>query len=256
MNIFEVLAHEGEEVVEQLKPTIDEVIRGNSIQYSLISLGIFAVLVVLSIIFKDKSEKIKYLLFGAFVLVAVANTVYLTGSTIYLNQVSLTSGPVHWHADFEIYNCGQKVEIEDPRGFSNKVGTQVIHEHNDDRIHIEGVILDKHDASLGHFIEQIGGQLHKDHMAIPTEDGLLELENGQNCPDGQKGVLQVFVYVTSDHTFSQQKLTDPQDYVISPSGQVPPGDCIIIEFGSLREKTDKLCTFYQVAKEKGELIEE
>lgn len=262
MSIFEVLAHEGEEAVETMQPALDELIRTNSLKFSLIAAGLLLGLAVLALIFKNASDKVKYLLFGIMVVVALLNTVYLVGSTIYLNQVSQTGGPVHWHADLEIWNCGQKVEIRDPQGFSNKVGTEVVHEHNDDRIHIEGVILDTHDASLGHFIEQIGGQLHEDHMAIPTEEGLVELENGQMC-DSQAGSLQVFVYKqslpsddgqTKGDSFSQQKLSDnPQDYIISPFGQVPPGDCIIIEFGPPKDITDKLCTFYQVAEEKGEI---
>lgn len=255
MKFLQVLAHEGEEVLEEVvQPALDEVIRTNSLKYSLIAGGILLAVAVLALLFKNASEKIKYLLFGTAVIVAILNTVYLAGSTIYLNQTSQTGGPVHWHADFEIYNCGQKVEIKDPEGFSNKVGTEVVHEHNDNRIHIEGVILDQHDASLGHFFEQIGGQLHQDHMSIPTEEGLVELENGQMC-NGVAASLQAFVYHTEDHIFSQQKLTDPENYIISPFGQIPPGDCIIIEFGVEKDKTDKLCTFYQVAKEKGELTE-
>ncbi|MBI2020868.1 hypothetical protein HYS94_05675 [Candidatus Daviesbacteria bacterium] len=259
MRLFEVLAHEGEEVVEAVQPSLDEVIRTNSIQYSLISTGVLFVLVILSILFKDKSEKLKYLFFGLMALIILGNTIYLSFSTIYLNQQSTTGGPVHWHADFEIYNCGKKVEIENPEGFSNKVGTEVVHEHNDDRIHIEGVILEKHDASIGHFIEALGGDLHEGHLSIPAEEGLLEMEDGQMC-NGQVGALQVFVYRTAvaeqtkGDSFYQQKLTDePQDYIISPFGQVPPGDCIIIEFDKEKEETDKLCTFYKLAVEKGEL---
>ena len=257
-----MLAHEGEELVEQVQPGLDEVIRTNSIQYSLVSAGILLLLVVLVVLFKGKNEKLKYLFFGIIALVVLVNTSYLSFSTIYLNQQSTTGGPVHWHADFEIYNCGQKVEIKNPEGFSNKVGTEVVHEHNDNRIHIEGVILDKHDAGIRHFIEAIGGELHKDQIAIPTENGLLQLENGQMCSN-QVGVLQVFVYKqslpsgdgrTEGDYFSQQKLTDsPENYIISPFGQVPPGDCIIIEFDRPKEKTEKLCAFYQIAKEKGEI---
>ncbi len=255
MKLIEVLAHEGEEVVQKLAPALDQVIRTNSINFTIWALILLGILTALSIIFKHKSEQIKYLLFGGFVVVALLNTIYLTGSTIYLNQQSTTGGPVHYHADFEIYNCGQKLNLIDPKGFSNKIGTEVVHEHNDDRIHIEGVILNQHDASLGHFFEQIGGELHKDHIAIPTENSLLELKNGQMCGN-QVGALQVFVYRTEGDSFSQQKLiSNPQDFIISPFSQVPPGDCIIIEFGVEKEKTDKICNFYKVAIEKGELNE-
>ncbi|MBI2012062.1 hypothetical protein HYS91_04805 [Candidatus Daviesbacteria bacterium] len=251
--VTEVLAHGVEEAATLASPALDQVIRANSIQYSLISLAVVFILVILSVLFKERQEKFKFLLFGGFVLVIVLNTVYLVSSTIYLNSQSITGGPVHYHADFEIYNCGQKVEVKNPEGLSNKVGTEVVHEHNDNRIHIEGVILNKHDASIGHFLEALGGELRQDRMSIPAEDGLLELENGQMCHD-QAGILQVFVYRTESGSFYQRKLTgNPQDYVISPFGQVPPGDCIIIEFDKPKDKTDKLCIFYKVAKEKGEI---
>ena len=252
MPFLTVLAHGTEEVAQIVQPTLDEVIRSNSINFSLVAGGIILVLTVFSVFIKEKSEWLKYLLFGCFTAVALSTTIYLVGSTIYLNQKSTTGGPVHYHADFEIYSCGQKVEVKDPEGLSNKVGTEVVHEHNDNRIHIEGVILDRHDASLGHFFESIGGELHKDHMAIPTENGLFELENGQIC-NGQRGALQVFVYKTDGNSFSQNKIEDPQNYIISPHSQVPPGDCIIIEFDREKEETDKICNFYQIAIEKGEL---
>ncbi|TSC65794.1 MAG: hypothetical protein CEO21_330, partial [Microgenomates group bacterium Gr01-1014_80] len=140
-------------------------------------------------------------------------------------------------------------------GLSNKVGTEVIHEHNDNRIHIEGVLLDPHNAEVSHFFELIGGELHNDHINVPTDKGIVSLQNGQTCPDQTPATLQVFVYKTQGDTFSQTKLSDPEAYIISPHSQVPPGDCIIIEFGPVREKTDKLCNFYKVAVQKGDLYE-
>lgn len=254
MRLLEVLAHEGEEVSEQIAPALDQVIRSNSINFTILAAVILAILTILSLILGQKNHYLKYFLFGGFILVALSNTIYLSGATIYLNQQSSTGGPVHWHADFEIYNCGQRVDLKDPEGFSNKVGTEVVHEHNDNRIHIEGVILDEHDASLGHFFKALGGELHQDHISIPTADGLLELENGQKC-NGEAGILQVFVYRSEQDSFYQQKLEEPPKYIISPHSQIPPGDCIIVELDRPKEKTDKICTFYQVAKEKGELKE-
>ena len=254
MPFLNVLAHGGEEVLEVVGPTLDQVIRSNSIKFSLLAGGVVLILTILSVLLREKSTWLKYILFGGFIIVILANTIYLSASTIYLNQQSTTGGPVHYHADFEIWNCGQKVEIKDPEGLSNKVGTEVVHEHNDDRIHIEGVILDKHDASLGHFFESIGGKLHKDHMSIPAENGLLELETGQIC-NGERGILQVFVYKTDGRNFSQRKVNDPQNYIISPHSQVPPGDCVIIEFDKEKERTEKVCNFYKIAIQKGELVE-
>lgn len=256
MKFLDVLAHEGEEVVEQAAPLLGEVIHGNSLKFSLAALVAILLLSLIALFLKNPSEKIKYLLFGLITAAVLANTLYLVGSTIYLNQVSATKGPVHWHADYEVWQCGHELELKDPQGLSNKVGSETVHEHNDKRMHFEGVMEDLRHASLGHFFKEVGGSLDSEHMTIPTEEGLMTLEDGQACPDGSKAKMQVFVYQTEGKTFSQQKLTDPKNYIISTHSQVPPGDCVIIELDSKKEKTDKLCNFYKVAVQKGELVEE
>lgn len=254
MDLFTVLAHEGEEVVENLQPSLDEIVRTNSINYTFVSAGLIFLLVVLAKFFKDKSEVFKVILFGALVLVILANTIYLAGSTIYLNQQSTTGGPVHWHADYQIWNCGKQIELKDPEGFSNKVGTETVHEHNDNRMHIEGVILDFADSSPHHFFESLGGSMSNTHLTIPTEEGVVTMKNGQNCPDGRVGMFQVFVYQTKNGVVSQRKLEDSESYQITQTGNVPPGDCLIFEFDSnIKDKTDKLCTSYETAKETGKI---
>lgn len=231
---------------------LDDLIRANSINYTLFSLGIIAILVMLSIFLRQKSEVLKYILFGGFVLVILANTLYLTGSTLYLNSVSATGGPVHFHADFEIWNCGKEVALKDPEGLSNKIGSSVIHEHNDKRIHLEGVLLSEEDASIGRFFKEVGGSLTEEKLTLPTDNGLLSLETGQEC-SGVSAELQVFVYQTNGGIYTQQKLTNPQDYTISPESAVPPGDCIIIELDAPKETTDKLCEQYKVKEGLGEI---
>ena len=246
-----VYAHETEEQLSVVpQPLLDQIIRTNSLNFTYLALGLIVLLVALSILLKNKTEWLKLILFITMALIILANTIYLSGSTIYLNQVSVTGGPVHYHADFEIYNCGVKVEIKDPQWFSNQVGTEVVHEHNDNRMHIEGVLLDKHDTSISHFFEQLGGSMRNTYLTVPTNEGDLTLRNGERCLDGKNGILQVFVYKTDGETFRQTKLTDPQNYQISPESNVPPGDCIILEFDSInRTKTDKLCQNYKLAKE-------
>ena len=181
----------------------------------------------------------KYFLFGAIVTLVLSITTYLIWSTIAKNVGSVTGGPVHYHADFQIWNCGEKVDLIDPEGFDNKVGTALFHEHNDNRIHVEGPILDYKNITLGKFFEVIGG---------------LPLESAVEC-NGYPGVVQVFVYQTEGNTFYQEKIADWANYVLSPHSSIPPGDCIIIELDRSKDKTDKICNFYQIAKEKGELVE-
>lgn len=175
--------------------------------------------------------------FSLIVIVVLAVTGYLVWSTISLNIKSVTKGPVHYHADFQIWNCGEQIDLVDPKGFDNKVGIPLFHEHNDNRIHVEGPILDYKDITLGKFFEVVGG---------------LPLESAVEC-NGYPGVVQVFVYKTKGDTFYQEKIADYANYVLSPYSSVPPGDCIIIEFEREKEKTNKLCSQYQVKMEKGEI---
>lgn len=93
------------------------------------------------------------------------------------------------------------------------------------------------------------------HLTIPEDHGMTTYKDGDKCSDGTEVSMQVFVYQTNNGAFMQKKLEDPQNYVISPHSQVPPGDCIIIEFDLRKDKTNKLCNFYKVAKEKGEILE-
>ncbi|MBI2142977.1 hypothetical protein HYU20_01395, partial [Candidatus Woesearchaeota archaeon] len=60
---------------------------------------------------------------------------------------------------------------------------------------------------------------------------------------------------TVDGRAVQEKLgSHYEDYVPSPFGNVPPGDCIIFEFGSaVKEKTERMCESYEVALKLGKV---
>ena len=204
------------------------------------------------------SEFRKKVLFIATAACVLAVTAYIVGSTVLLNIASSTQGPVHWHADYEIWDCGQRVELVDPTGLSNRIGSSSFHEHNDDRIHVEGPVMSPENANLQEFFSVVDGELSQDAIRIPAQGGMVERANGQDC-DGQPAVLQAFllrVLNPDDRNgwlYSQQKLDDFAQYVLAPQEQVPPGDCIIIEFGPEKGRTEHLCETYRVAKERGEL---
>ena len=189
-------------------------------------------------------------------------SLFLLGSTIYLDLVSETKGPVHWHADFEIWNCQEKLELIDPETLANRVGTSLLHEHNDNRIHIEGVLLKRSQADLHSFFDVVGGSITEDSLTILSNQGFVKVKNSDLC-NGKKGRLQVFVYrITNPDSnkkagflYKQIKLENFTDHIVSPYTSVPPGDCIIIEFDEEKEKTDKLCLSYEIAIQKGELKE-
>lgn len=246
-----VTAHGGDvtsnDVAQSSK--ISDFIVNNTLNVVIIAVALILVLTTLSVGVRNLTKKLKLILFALITLVTLSTTLFLAGSTIYLNLASVSKGPVHYHADIQIYKCGEELDLKDPEGFSNKVGTSTVHEHNDKRIHIEGVLLDEKDASLGNYFTSIGGDLHQSSLNLPTHEGIINLKNGDKCPDGQAGTLQVFVYKTTGEKYFQSKISTPQDYVISPNGNVPPGDCVIVEFDREKEQTERICQSYQVAKE-------
>lgn len=211
------------------------------------------VLIAVSMLKKEHREGEKLALFWSIAAIAIFTTFYLVGGTIAKNRISLTGGPVHWHADFEIYACGEKVELKSPEGLSNRIGSSDFHEHGDNRIHVEGVVKSYADVTLQKFFETVGGRMEKNYLKIPTDRGEIIFQDGMACASGETGIWQTFVYRTKNQTAWQEKLSDPQNYVLSPESQVPPGDCIVMEFGAPKDKIDRLCEFYEIAHKKGEL---
>jgi len=250
----------------------------NLVLYSAVGL---IVLTVIASFIKDRQKKFKLPIFIAMATIMIGSISFLGAATIYLNASSDSGGPVHWHADFEIWACGNELELKNPYKFlSNKVGTSTLHEHNDRRVHLEGVVVDEtNDASLGKFFHVIDGTVTGSALVVPLNDegGIYEDEtdgdgpsdlnasqlerfmlntndgrfarfiNGQTCGDAPSEV-QVYVYKYDEETdtYAQQKLAEPQNYTIAREPNVPPGDCIIVEFGPVNDQTDKLCEQYGI----------
>ena len=218
-----------------------------------------------------KTRRLKVLFFWLIAASVLFTSFFVAASTIYLNVVSETKGPVHWHADYEVWNCGKKLDLVDPSGglfgvpLSNRVGTSTFHEHNDDRIHVEGVVVKKNEINLKSYISTVGGTLEKGKLLYPTQEkkesgGLFEvMEDGGLC-EGRPGKLQMWLYRVenpddiNEWRYSVSKVEDYESYVMSPETIVPAGDCFILEFGPEREATDRICETYRVKEERGELF--
>ena len=230
-------------------------IHDNSLQNTLAGAAFLAILTIYILAVNKKKffKKQKTILFILIVIPTILITFYLVYTTIYLNSISHTQGPIHWHADYEIWNCNEQIELINPQGFSNKIGSNIFHEHNDNRIHVEGVVINPLDVSLKEFFEVTGGTLTEKSLAINTPQGKKEINNNQPC-NNQPAALQVFVWKTLAGKPSQEKIQNFPEYIISPYSNIPPGDCIIIEFSEEKSQTEKLCNTYKIAMEKGELI--
>jgi len=246
---------------EEAVTSLDDTVKSSSMKVTLAAIVAITVLIAFATLYKkgvEKNNSLKVIVFTLIVIVTLATTFYIAGSTIRLNIISETGGPVHWHADFEIWNCDTKLDLTDPHGLANRVGTSTFHEHGDDRIHLEGVVVNKENVNLHNFFHVVGATLKDDSLAIPTVDGMLEVKNGNTCNDAA-GKLQVFVYKITNPdergawTYEQTKLNNFNDYVISPHSNVPPADCIIIEFDNEKATTDRICETYRLAIDRGDL---
>lgn len=227
----------------------------NPTNFIIASTFIAVIIIALSIALADRlSENAKKISFIIIALAVLLSTANLVVSTISLNIASETGGPVHWHADFEIWACGERIVLAHPASWlDNKVGTPILHHHDDNRIHIEGAVKNLTDVSLGEFFEVIGGEISGAGMTVDTEDGVRIWANGNECQNGS-GNMQVFVYRTENGIYTQEKISNIYGHIISPHGNVPPGDCIIIEFSpEAKERTDRICETYSIAIERGEI---
>lgn len=220
LSVHIVFSHEGEE---------DEFVLDHSELYPLSQLTavgygsvVFGALIVVVLLFhkimNDAAKKIVYFLI---IIITSLVTIYLVLTTLHLNIISLTKGPVHWHADFEIWICDNEMKLPEPKGVSNKQGVELMHAHNDNRIHVEGVLLDMKQASLGAFFHAVGGSLSSDGIKVPTNDMLVSVRDGDLCNE-QPAKLYVFV--------NGKLIDNPSSYVIAPYEKVPPGDRIKFVF--------------------------
>ncbi|HLG23397.1 MAG TPA: hypothetical protein VI564_00540 [Candidatus Nanoarchaeia archaeon] len=216
-------AHAHEENENEYQLSSDELYPVGQLEmagYGSIAFG--ALIVIILLFHKKMKNNVKKVVFYLVAIVSIFVTVYLIITTLHLNIISLTKGPVHWHADFEIWVCDKQVEIAKPQRFlSNKQGVELLHAHSDNRIHVEGVVLDLKQASLGAFFQAIGGHITETELEVPTDNGLVSVSNGYKCNE-QPGKLYVFV--------NGNQIQNYRDYSISHHERVPPGDRIKIIF--------------------------
>ncbi len=247
---------------------------------------LLVLLVIATVLLRDRVPKLKPYLFGMLAATLILPTLFFAGSTIYLNVKSDSKGPVHWHAEVEFWACDSELELRNPSAFlSNKIGTSTYHEHDDKHIHLEGVVVRKaEDASLGKFMRVTGGSLSSNAIDVPlnensatwltqgekldgdpagslsinqlensfikhTQSGpVAHLANGSQCGT-QTAQLQTFVYTFNKdkNTYTQKKIAKPEDYTISEESSLgPPADCVIFDFDTPKDRTDKLCEQYGI----------
>ena len=176
---------------------LEHQIASTSLRVVLISSIILGVCTLLAVLInkapKNIQNKAKLPLFIIIAGTMVLSTLYMTGSTVYLNVKSESGGPVHWHSGIEFWACDSEINLRDPVGFlSNKVGSATYHEHNDKYIHLEGVVVKKSvDASLGKFMEVTGGYITNDSIGIPLSSETSAWPTTGDQLDGDDDVRQL-----------------------------------------------------------------
>jgi len=199
-----------------------------------IALYVFAIIIVLaviSIVFQNRmSEPVKKIFFIVIAVSVIAVTLYAAGSTVYLNVISESGGPIHWHADFEIWECNEQIiNLISPEGLSNRIGSSVFHHHNDFRIHVEGLVINKEDVSLGNFFNTIGGEFDGTTLSLVLADGSTKtISNGDTCSDGNPGKWRLYRKNSTTEQFEEN--IELEKYIIQPHFVVPPGDFLLLVF--------------------------
>lgn len=212
----------------------------------------------------DLNLKDKNLLMNGFILAVLVPSFYAAGAFVHQSQTSWSGGEIHWHADFEVIveEDGEyrQLNLIDPSEFcestqhesstmcalNDRTGSTRYHEHNDDRIHLEGIFKEREDATLSAFFETFGGELTNDKLVLPTNNGTVRRVEGSEkslkilvqkgvggnrrwCAIEERGV-------TSEEniclTEKGDLATEPSYYVISPFKRGPTLDNIFIVYDS------------------------
>jgi hypothetical protein len=120
------------------------------------------------------------------------------------------TGEDHWHAPYQIFICGQQQP-----NFPTWNGG--VHTHSDGVIHIHPVRPEEEGdgARLVKWFEYGGGNLTQSEMLMPGDSHTFT--NGDQCPDGNEGILHVLV--------NGEELDDWNAYIPQD------GDVIRIVFG-------------------------
>lgn len=251
-----VLAHGDEaEIVEEVTNRFLEDFLPS---YIITAIIIFSAVPFLILYFTRKVTK-QHIYFWIVIYLVSVITLVIVADTINLTINSETKGPVHWHADYQIWNCGKRLDIMEPEKLTNRIGTRLVHEHGDNRIHVEGIIKDIHNADLHNFFNVLGGELTETSFSMPSNDGIVTATDGELC-NGEAAEVQIFAYIAENANprqksgFLVEQLKVNENYILSPYQDVPPGDCIIIEFDKRKEKTDKICDTYRIAVEQGRMV--
>lgn len=114
---------------------------------------------------------------------------------------SFTETEVHWHASIAYEACGETLNLKD----AGKMG--IIHGHDDDQIHVEGLVLKESDITLTNFFKAV-------NLSITSEQ-MEDYKNGDVCENtGEAGQMAFYVDGEKYEDPSQIIIQDKQDILV------------------------------------------
>lgn len=115
------------------------------------------------------------------------------------NSSSVTTEEVHWHAPISYEACGQEVDFDDEKGHT------LIHGHNDDLVHVEGVVMDEEDVTLASYFKNSGIDI--------TSENFEDYQNGDLCNfSAEPGMVTFYI--------NGEPFTDPNDIIVADKQEV------------------------------------
>lgn len=223
----------------------------NFIQYVVPVMGISSIaLVVLAAESMIKEDDLtlhdKNILMSGFLVVILGTSFFTAGAFVHQSQTSWSGGEIHWHADYEVLveEGGelQRLNLIDPSNYCNqenrstgalcnlndRTGATEYHEHNDNRIHLEGVFKERSDATLSAYFETFGGKLTSSEMRYPTNEGVVTVSESNDS----NRTLKIIVESGVVQERGWKVIDNPSEYVISRYKRGPTLDNIFIVFDS------------------------
>lgn len=200
----------------------------------------------------------KKLLMNGLLIAVLVPSLYTAGAFVHESETSWSGGEIHYHADFEVLveENGEMRELNlvDPGNFcgdtshestlmcklNDRTGATNYHEHNDDRIHLEGTFKTMEEASLSAFFETFDGELSNGKLVFPTNDRVVEKQdNGKKLKvlvhrgvAGNRHWCAIGDDVPEEDICVNQYIGEPADspseYVVSPYSRGPNLDDIFI----------------------------
>jgi hypothetical protein len=229
--------------------------------------GVLSTLVLASISFYREEElnlRDKNIIMNGFLIAVLVPSLYTAGAFVHQSQTSWSGGEIHWHADYEVMveenNEYQQLDLIDPSNFceetrhesttmcslNDRTGSTKYHEHNDNRIHLEGIFKEREDAVLSAYFETFGGKLTNTELRYPTNERMVEKAEGNSetlkiLINQGVGGNREWCAIEKQSNLSQEDIcrtsegelaTTPSNYVISPYKRGPTLDDIFIVYDS------------------------